>query len=133
MSSRKLGKAVLAGFLATWAMIFLGFVATRMGTPFLDWSRTLGAYFMGIPYLGYVLFFIAGVLMAIIYMAFFHDRLPGSSWQRGLFFAVLMWILTGAILAPVMQMGFFMGGAMVALGTLVTYIVYGLVLGMIYG
>ena len=133
MKGHKMVRALMAGFLATLAMTFLGFVATHMGAPFLDWTTTLGGYFGGSPWMGYFLFFLVGVLMAFFYGAFLHDRLPGMTWHRGLFFAVLMWILTGAILAPVMGMGFFMGGVMVALGTLITYMVYGFVLGAVYG
>jgi hypothetical protein len=41
-------------------------------------------------------------------------------------------LATGAALAPLLHMGFFMGSLMMALGTLATYLLYGGVLGYLY-
>jgi len=113
-------------------MTFLGFLASQMGAPIFDWGRTLATYLGGHMVMGYVLFFLGGVLLAVFYVTVLMDRLPGHSWERGLFFAVMMWIVTGAIFAPVLNMGFFMGGVLMAMGTLVTYMVYGATLGLLY-
>ncbi|MCE9624689.1 MAG: hypothetical protein K8R69_04415 [Deltaproteobacteria bacterium] len=131
MRRRSMTRAMLAGFMATLAMAFLGFLATRMGMPFLNWAKTFG-HSTGGPMFGYLAFFIVGVVMAVIYVAVFHERLPGSSWKRGLFFSFMMWVATGAALAPLLHLGFFMGSLMVALGTLMTYMLYGGVLGYLY-
>lgn len=131
MRRRSLTRAMLSGFVATLAMTFLGFAATRLGIPFLNWAKTLG-HSTGGAMTGYFLLFIGGVLIAMIYVALFHERLPGSSWKRGLFFAFVMWLATGAALAPLFGMGFFMGGVLVALGTLMTYMLYGGILGYLY-
>ncbi|MFO1462743.1 MAG: DUF6789 family protein [bacterium] len=131
MRRRSMTRAMLAGFVATLAMTFLGFVATRLGMPFLNWAKTL-EHSVGGPVFGYFLFFLAGVLMAVLYVALFHERLPGSSWKRGLFFAFLMWIATCAALAPLLHLGFFMGSLVAAFGTLLTYLLYGGILGYLY-
>ena len=131
MRRRSMTRAMLAGFVATLAMTLLGFIATRLGMPFLDWAKTLG-HSVGGTMVGYFLFFLGGVVLAMIYVALFHERLPGSSWRRGFFFAFLMWLATGAALAPLFHMGFFMGGVVIAMGTLMTYLLYGGVLGYLY-
>lgn len=132
MNVRSMTRAVVAGFVATLAMIFLGFIATQLGAPFLDWSRALGGFFGDNPWFGYFSFLAVGVVIAMVYVGLFHDRLPGTSWKRGLFFAVLLWLITGVLFSPLFHMGFFMGSVMVALGTLVSYMVYGAILGFIY-
>jgi len=131
MRRRSMTRAMLAGFVATLAMTFLGWVATRMGVPFLNWASALG-HTAGGALFGYFLFFVMGVVLAVLYVAFFHERLPGSSWKRGLFFAFMMWVATCAALAPLFHMGFFMGSLVVAFGTLLTYMLYGGVLGYLY-
>ena len=131
MRRRSMTRAMLAGFVATLAMTFLGFAASRIGMPFLNWAKTLGQSTGG-SMAGYFLFFVGGVILALVYVTLFHDRLPGSSWKRGLFFAFVMWLATGAALAPLFGMGFFMGSVVMALGTLMTYMLYGGVLGYLY-
>lgn len=121
-----------AGFIATTVMIFLGYLSTRVGFPSLNWADTLRAQMGGGSLLGYAMFFGFGIAMAVVYVLFFHDRLPGTSWRRGLFFAAMLWVFTGVVLAPLFHMGFFMSSVMVAMATLVVYLFYGAVLGWIY-
>ncbi len=132
MRQRSITRAMLAGFMATLAMTFLGFFATHFGVPYLNWAKMMTGFFHGNAIVGYFVFFVAGVILSVLYVHLFHDRLPGTSWKRGLFFATIMWLITGAALAPLMHMGFFMGGIMMAFGTLVTYLLYGAILGFIY-
>jgi len=132
MKHRSWPRAITAGLIATLTMGFLGLFANQLGAPFLDWARALSQYVGGNSWVGYLMFFCGGLTMAMIYVIFLHDRLPGHSWERGLFFAVLIWIATGAVAAPLMNLGFFMESVMMALGTLFIYLVYGAVLGFIY-
>lgn len=125
-------RGMVAGFVASLAMAFFGFFAKYFGAPFLDWAKTLGQYFGGNTLIGYFAFFVAGIILAVLYVAIFHDRLPGTSWKRGIFYAVLMWLVTGVVFAPIMQMGFFMGSVMMAVGTLVIYMMWGAIMGLIY-
>ena len=131
MRRRSMTRAMLAGFVATLSITFLLFSSSRIRMPFLNWSNTL-LQSTGVSMAGYFLFFVGGVILALVYVALFHDRLPGSSWKRGLFFAFVMWLATGAALAPLFGMGFFMGSVVMALGTLMTYMLYGGVLGYLY-
>lgn len=121
-------RSLAAGLAASLAMAVFAIFASRAGMPCLNWSKTLGQP-VGNPVLGYFLFFALGVAVALVFAAFFHDHLPGQSWQRGFLFAVMMWILTGAALAPLLGMGFFMGSVLASLGTLATYLCYGGILG----
>ena len=125
---RSLSRPLAAGLAASLAMALLAFFAGWMGLPLLNWSRTLTGP-LGDPLIGYLLFFAMGAAVALIFALLFHDHLPGQSWQRGFLFAVMMWILTGAALAPLLGLGFFMGSVVASIGTLLTYLCYGGVLG----
>ncbi len=128
MRSRSMKRILRAGLAASLAMAILTVLAARIGMPFLNWSRTLSEP-LGNPVFGYLLFLALGVLVALIFALLFHDHLPGQSWQRGFLFAVMMWVLTGAALAPLLGLGFFMGSVVASFGTLATYLGYGGVLG----
>jgi hypothetical protein len=128
MRRQWLQRTMTAGLAASLAMAILALLASLAGMPFLNWSRTLTEP-VGNWALGYLLFFSLGIAVALIFNFLFHDHLPGQSWQRGFLFAVMMWILTGAALAPLLGMGFFMGSVVASLGTLVIYLCYGGVLG----
>ena len=121
-------RSLAAGLAASLAMAIFALFAGRAGMPYLNWSRTLTQP-VGNPIFGYLLFFALGVFVALVFGLLFHDHLPGQSWQRGFLFAVMMWILTGAALAPLLGMGFFMGSVLMSLGTLATYLCYGGILG----
>jgi hypothetical protein len=128
MPSHSVKRILAAGLAASLAMAILTVLASRIGMPFLNWSRTLSGP-LGNPLFGYLLFFALGVLVALVFALLFHDHLPGQSWQRGFLFAIMMWILTGAALAPLLGFGFFMGSVVASFGTLATYLAYGGVLG----
>lgn len=117
-----------AGLVASLAMALFTILAARVGMPFLDWSRVLAEPARH-PFLAYGFFLTLGLGVAFLFALLFHDLLPGQSWQRGFLFAVMMWILTGAALAPLLGLGFFMGSVVVSFGTLATYLCYGGVLG----
>jgi hypothetical protein len=125
MSRRSLSRPLAAGLAASLAMAILAFLAGSIGVPYLNWTEALSAN----QVFGYLLFLGLGISVAMVFRIFFHDYLPGQSWQRGFLFAVMMWILTGAALAPLLGMGFFMGSVVASLGTLLTYLCYGGVLG----
>lgn len=128
MRQRSMKRILKAGLVASLAMAAFAVAAAWIRMPFLNWSQVLSQTARD-PLLGYCLFFALGISVALIFALIFHDHLPGHSWQRGLLFAVMMWILTGAALAPLLGMGFFMGSVLVSLGTLATYLCYGGVLG----
>ncbi len=126
-----LTRVLIAGFIATFAMTAIGLVGHHLGAPFVDWGSFLASHFGGNLLWGYFFFFMAGVVLGMAYGTILKGRLPGKAWQRGLFYGVLLWIVTGALLAPAFNLGFFMGSVGIALGTLLLYWVYGAVLGAV--
>ncbi len=131
MTAKTFIRAIIVGLVATFAMSLLGFFFHQFGVPRLDWGVLFSYLGVGM-WLGYALLFVSGSLLAILYVFFFHERLPATSWKRGLFFALILWLITGMILTPYLGFGFFMGNLSVAFGTLLNYMIYGTVLGYLY-
>lgn len=131
MRTPSITRALIAGFAATFAMTAIGLIAHYLGAPFVDWGVYLSEHLGGNLLWGYFFFFVAGVLLGMAYGTMLKTRLPGKTWQRGLFYGVILWICTGAMLAPALNLGFFMGSVGIAMGTLLLYWVYGAVLGSV--
>lgn len=132
MKTPSLKRGLFAGFVASITLILLGLLVSELGAPFLDWTKALAIYAGGNSLLGYALSLSVGLLLAVLFVEFLHDRLPGTSWNRGLFFSVLLWIVTGLLFAPLMHRGFFMESVLVSLTTLILYLAYGAILGFLY-
>lgn len=127
-----ISRVLIAASIATLAMTGIGLMVHHIvGAPHIDWGSFLASHLGGNLLWGYFFFFVAGVLLGMAYGTLLKSHLPGKSWQSGLFYGVLLWIATGALLAPLLGMGFFMGSVSIALVTLFLYWVYGAVLGSV--
>jgi len=140
------GRAMVAGFVATLVMSIIQAMAPMMGLPRMDIAAMVGSMFGGSLVLGWIIHLMMGtVLWAAVYAYIAEPQLAGAPWVRGLRYGFLLAIfvlvigfsLVGAMfpsLAP--QPGFLgmgMGGAMGTMGVILGHVIYGLVLGAIYG
>ncbi|MBI3194178.1 MAG: DUF2938 family protein [Ignavibacteriae bacterium] len=130
-------KAIKAGMAATLAMTLLMIMAPMMGMPEMNIGRMLGM-FMGISEsVGWIAHFMIGSVLAIIYVYVFSNKLPGGNAVRGILFGLIPWLAAQLMVNPMMGAGMFASNtpapvAMV-MGSLMGHIVYGAVLGTIYG
>lgn len=147
---RKVEAAALAGFLATLEM------ATAVGISLTAFAQfhfegperallnaftlvaeghgtLLGRAFLP---LGTVLFFLAGVLWAIIYGLWAEPRLSGPDWLKGTLFSLLPTLVSWLVVLPVLGAGplglGLADGWVPALGELVRHLAYGAALGIAY-
>ena len=67
------------------------------------------------------------------YAVLFVNRLPGRGLVRGATYGVVPWLLAQLVVMPMMGAGFFSGSFVSAAGSLMGHLVYGAVLGAIYG
>ncbi len=121
--------ALLAGFVASVAMVLafaIAFAAAlvlgRLPVPIL------ASWFQGLTnnalidtagpnlYAATALFFIGGLIWALLYGLLFEPRLRGSAWLKGVRFALIPWVFSLPIV-----------------GNLVLHAVYGAILGTVYG
>lgn len=135
--NKKSGRAVLAGLVATAAMTMLMLVGPMMGMPKMPIGEML-ASFMSIPVaLGWIAHFMIGAVLGFIYAISFAERLPGPSAARGALYGLIPWCLAQVMVNPMMGAGFFASNTpaplMMVTGSLIGHLVYGAVLGGVYG
>lgn len=134
-------RAVAAGAIGTASMTALLLVEPSIGLPQIAIGQALSSMMSAVSSQlpvgaagGWILDLLVGVLLACIYAGFLNDRLPGSPLGRGLLFGVLVFLLAQVIFAPLTGSGFFSGGNLQLLaGGLLGHLVYGSVVGYIYG
>ena len=142
--------ALLAGFVASVAMVLafaVAFAAAlvlgRLPAPIL------AGWFQGLTnnalidtagpnlYAATAVFFVGGMLWALLYGLVFEPRLHGPAWIRGLKFALIPWVFSLAAFLPLVgggPLGLNLGaGPLPVLGNLVLHAVYGAILGTVYG
>jgi hypothetical protein len=142
--------ALLAGFVASVAMVLafaIAFAAAlvlgRLPVP------VLASWFQGLTnnalidtagpnlYTATAVFFIGGLIWALLYGLVFEPRLHGPAWLRGLRFALIPWLFSLAVFLPVVGgglLGLNLGaGPLPLVGNLVLHAVYGAILGTVYG
>lgn len=127
------GKAILAGVIGTAVMTMVGvWVAPMMGIPPMNPAEMLAKPMDGSIVLGWVGHLMIGVVLAMIY-ALVAPRLRGPSSVRGALFAVAPWLVAQLAVMPMMGMPVFSGSMAMALGSLIGHLVYGVIVGSVYG
>ncbi len=126
-------RAVIAGLVGTTAMTGLMLAAPMMGMPRMNIGEMLGSMMGGVTGLGWIAHFMIGTTLATAYAAFFAERLPGPPVVRGMLFGIAPWLLAQVVVMPMMGAGFFSGSLVAATGSLMGHLVYGAVVGTVYG
>jgi hypothetical protein len=145
-------RAMYGGFLGVALMTVWIRVAWLLGLPPLESGSLLGSLLIGNVLhndtnaqfiLGMLCQLILGTVVLAVLYGEFYARLPGGHepWVHGVIFALLLWVVGQVITAPLLgalaglNVGVFsLGlGPMALVGGLVAHLLYGLVLGSIYG
>jgi uncharacterized membrane protein YagU involved in acid resistance len=137
----KVTRAVATGLIATASMTALLLVEPSIGLPQIAIGQLLStslslttAHLSFGPAVGWLLHFLVGSLWAILYAGAAAERLPGSPVVRGLLYAFLVFLLAQAVFMPLVGGGFFSrGDGSMLIGSLLGHLVYGSVLGWVYG
>lgn len=137
MTQHNPGRAVVAGLIGTLGMTIVMLMAPAMGMPPIPIGKMLAA-FMHIPVaLGWVMHFMIGTAIAIIYVYLFAARLPGKPVVRGLIYSLIPWLMAQVVVNPTMGAGVFASATsapvLFVMGSLVGHLVYGGILGAVYG
>jgi hypothetical protein len=142
--------ALLAGFVASVAMVMafaVAFVAalvlSRLPVPILaDWFRGLTSNRLidaAGPnlYAATAVFFIGGLIWALLFAIVLEPRLRGAAWERGVQFALVPWLFSLVVFMPLVgggPLGLGLGaGPLPILGNLILHLVYGAALGTVWG
>lgn len=131
--TRNWGKAVVAGLVGAVVMTAIGlWVAPMMGIPRMNPAEMLAGAMGGNALLGWLGHFMIGSILAVIYAAV-APALPGPPAVRGAIYGLAPWLVAMLMVMPMMGMPAFGGAAAVAMGSLIGHLVYGAVVGAIYG
>jgi uncharacterized membrane protein YagU involved in acid resistance len=134
-------RAVAAGMVGTAAMTALLLIEPSVGLPKIAMgqvvSTSLGLASASLtigPVIGWVLHFLVGIVLAVVYAAFLSSRLPGSTLVRGLLYGTLIFLVAQLVFIPLAGMGLFSRGEPELLvGSLLGHLVYGGLTSWIYG
>ena len=127
------GRAALAGILGTVVMTVVGvYGAPMMGMPSMNPADMLAEQMGGSMVMGWIGHFMIGVILAELY-AVVAGSLPGPIVVRGALFGLAPWLLAQVAVMPMMGMGFFSGAMNLATGSLIGHIIFGGVVGAVYG
>jgi hypothetical protein len=136
---RDIPKGMLAGLIATIVLSLLMVLKAMMGLmPQLDLPKML-AGMMGspdTPIIGWIMHFAIGIVVYGIAIAVLDAKLPGTGRVgHGAMVGVIGWLIMMVVLMPMAGAGFFgmNMGVMAPLMTLVLHLIFGAVLGWVYG
>lgn len=146
MKNLNVPKAIVAGLVGTLAMTFIMVMAPMMGMPKMDIAASLGSMFGGAPpapgtaawIAGLVMHLMIGTVVLSILYSVATDYLPKANpVLKGLIFGVVVWLIAQLMVMPMMGAGVFSSrmpqGTMMAMGSLIGHLIYGGILGSIYG
>jgi len=140
MTGSQFWKTVIAGLIATFVMTLTGFWQAGLGLPAFDVGAVMAGSMTSahpdMPYSlvgGNLVHFGNGTLMALVWVAFLQNRVPGNWIVQGLIFAVILTLLAAIVVVPLAAgVGIFFSNTpapmSMLLGDTVTHIAYGLTL-----
>ena len=108
------------------------FINPLLGLPAGNPAKMLAGAMGGSLVLGWLAHLMIGVVLALIYV-FVAPKIAGPPVVRGALYGVAPWLLAMVAVLPMMGMPAFAGGLVPAIGSLLTHVAYGAVLGTIYG
>jgi len=121
----RIGKGFIAGFIASLALSWLLDPVTLVLRS--TWNSP--------PAVGFLLHFFVGTMVWGAGFGLIYRALPGPFWLRGTVFSLAAWALIMLAVMPLMGAGWFglRLGISVPMVSLATYVIYGAVLGLIFG
>lgn len=130
---RNWSRAIVGGVIGTLVMTAVGvWIAPMMGIPRMNPADMLAAQMGGNIVLGWAAHLMIGVILALLY-AVVAPTLFGPPPARGALFGIAPWLLAQIAVMPMMGAPVFSGSVVLAMGSLVGHLVYGAVVGAVYG
>lgn len=132
-------KGILAGLAATVVLSLLMVMKSKMGLmPDVNVISMLASKMGGEISMGWVAHFMIGTLGYGLAYAFVFSALPfGGHVSRGIALGIVGWFMMMIAVMPMMGAGLFglgmPSGVMVPVATLVLHVIFGAVLGFVYG
>ncbi len=107
ISSSTFWRTVISGIFATFVMAMIAFLQGGFGLPTIDVGHILKQSFNFVhvnePYSigwGNVAYFVVGIKLALIWVVFLQQRVPGNWLVQGIIYGVLISLVAGLIVGP---------------------------------
>jgi uncharacterized membrane protein YagU involved in acid resistance len=134
-------RAVAAGLIGTATMTALLLIEPSVGLPNIAIGQILStalglasAHLSTGAAIGWGIHFAVGALLALVYARVFARRLPGAPFVRGVLYGGLIFVIAQLVFMPLVGGGVFSrGDVQMIAGSLLGHLVYGGVVGWIYG
>lgn len=130
----KISLALVAGIAGTAVITAMMLLANAVGMQGIDYGKMLAEFTHTSPFIGWVMHFAFGTLLAFVYIYFFRDEFQAPYPIRGVIFSIIPYVVTMIMLFPmsVMSTGKTIDEPGVfIIATMVAYFAYGYVLGYI--
>ena len=131
-----IGKGILGGLVGTAVMSALMLMKSAMGLmPELDVIQMLSGM-MGVSAgIAWVIHFMIGAIWGVLFALSYRVIPGGSSVVKGMLFGVGAWLMMMIMVMPMAGAGFFgmKMGMMAPVMTLMLHIIFGAVMGLVYG
>lgn len=129
----KAAKAIAGGIIGTAVMTAVGlWMAPLMGMPPMNPAEMLAGVMGGNMAAGWMAHFAIGTILALIY-AVVAPWLAGPPAVRGALYGLAPFLVAQIMVMPMMGMPLFSGSAAMAMGSLIGHLVYGAIVGAVYG
>ena len=126
-------RAILGGVIGTLVMTAVGvWVAPMMGIPRMNPAEMLAGQMGGSLPIGWMAHLMIGTILAIGY-ALVAPWIPGPPFVRGALYAVAPFLMAQLAAMPMMGMPVFSGSVPMAMGSLIGHLIYGAIVGAVYG
>ena len=134
-------RALAAGIIGTAVMTVVLLWAPLVGLPKLAIGELLSTFlavsvavFRVGPAGGWLIHGLVGIALALLYAGIFTKLLPGGPLVRGALYGLLVFVLAQLVFMPAVGAGVFSRGDVpMMLGSLIGHVVYGALVGAIYG
>lgn len=134
MSRVNIGRWLAAGAMGTAAITMLMLGAPLMGMPRMPIGEMLGSFLHIGSAAGWAMHVVIGLVLALIYAAWFAARLPGGPAGSGALYGLGVFLVAQLVVMPMMGGGVFSGGNLpMIMGSLIGHLVYGALVGAVYG
>ncbi|WP_234570916.1 hypothetical protein [Rhodohalobacter sp. 614A] len=107
ISSTTFWRTVICGLIATFTMTMVSFLQGGIGLPAIDIGHILKQTFNHVHgdevyslIWGNAAFNVGGVLMALFWVAFLQNRIPGNWFIQGIIYGIIISVVTGLVISP---------------------------------
>lgn len=107
ISSNTFFRTVISGFIATFFMTIISFLQGGIGLPVIDVGHILKESFNYVHgaavydiFWGNLAYNIVGILLALIWVVFFQERIPGNWLVQGIIYGVIISVAAGLVISP---------------------------------